>query len=186
MSATELEIAVLDLRPFCGATDGRTHFMRPFSIGEFTYATNGHIMVRVPRRPDAPEQTVKFNADDPLKGHDTIDYVPLSGSLPEIKKEDCIRCADGQIHDCPDCKCTCEDCGGSGKVYPRASTSIGEANFAVRYVAMMLALPNIQVAATPGLETPLLFRFDGGIGAVMPMHGKCDTHVEVSKTTETA
>ncbi len=49
---------MIDLKPFCGDNDIRYYLNEPFSEGEFTYATNGHILIRVPRRDDVPEVSV--------------------------------------------------------------------------------------------------------------------------------
>lgn len=173
--------AALDLKPFCGVDQCRPYLLQPFSVGNFTYATNGHIMVRVPRRADVPDKTKEFNQDKPLEGHEKAIYAPLTGSLPVMEMEDC-DCFDGYEHDCPDCECVCEACDGDGKTYPHASTSIGGANFAARYVALLLTLPGIEVAAKHAFPDPLLFRFDGGIGALMPINGECATHIEMKAT----
>lgn len=42
----------IDLSHFCYTEDDRHNLKRPWSRGDFSYATNGHIMVRVPRRQD--------------------------------------------------------------------------------------------------------------------------------------
>jgi hypothetical protein len=43
----------VDLDLFCDPE--RRNLAVPFSLNRHTYATNGHIIVRVPRRPDIPE-----------------------------------------------------------------------------------------------------------------------------------
>lgn len=171
--------AVLDLAPFCGTDDTHDYLMKPFSAGEFTYATNGHIMVRVPRRPDAMEPTTKFSWDAPIKGWDRASYEPLRGSLPPIEKVDCI-CFDGHAHACPGCNCVCPKCHGTGQAYPAISAGIGDVPFAIHYVAMLLALPGIEVTTKPEQRQPLLFRFDGGIGALMPLQCPLSEHIELS------
>lgn len=58
----------LDLNQFCDPTSrepGRDLSV-PFSLNEHTYATNGHICVRVPRRPDVPENNKAPKADERL------------------------------------------------------------------------------------------------------------------------
>ena len=45
-----------DLKQFCTCTNDCRDFLRqPFSDAKYTYATNGHIMVRVPRILEAAE-----------------------------------------------------------------------------------------------------------------------------------
>ena len=78
-----------DLMKFCGGND-RAGIATPFSIGEYTYATNGHIMVRVPRIADIPERT---DAPSPAKieevfNHRKGDYQPIPAVGP-IKTKSC-------------------------------------------------------------------------------------------------
>ena len=40
----------IDLQPFCGEDHDRWYLMKPLSFGDYTYATNGHIVIRVTRR----------------------------------------------------------------------------------------------------------------------------------------
>ena len=40
---------MIDLMKFCGKEDPREWLNAPFSLGDYTYATNGHLIVRVPR-----------------------------------------------------------------------------------------------------------------------------------------
>ncbi len=44
-----------DLKRFCWTDNGRPTIARPFSQGDWTYATNGRLLVRVPRLSDVPE-----------------------------------------------------------------------------------------------------------------------------------
>ena len=55
----------LDLQPFCCTS--RHQIMQPFSIGAFTFATDGVVCVRVPRRPDIPERDEAPDATDRLR-----------------------------------------------------------------------------------------------------------------------
>lgn len=56
-------MAEIDLSHFCYTEDDRSYLKQPWSRGDFTYATNGHIMVRVPRRSDVPENDKAPDAD---------------------------------------------------------------------------------------------------------------------------
>jgi hypothetical protein len=46
---------MIDLKPFCDKGSFRG-LEAPFTVGDWTYATDGHICIRVPRRADAPER----------------------------------------------------------------------------------------------------------------------------------
>lgn len=171
---------MIDLKSFCGT---RTYLSAPFSNGEFTYATNGHIMVRVPRLPDVSDITIKGNWEKPLNGIDAATFAPfLHRPLPQMTDEECSKCGGtGNEHDCPDCSCDCDGCGGSGKQAARVSTTVASGIFNLRYIAMALALPAVEfMTSARDEEGPLLFRFDGGVGAVMPMRSQYDTHVELA------
>jgi hypothetical protein len=120
-----------DLMKFCGGKN-QVRLATPFSIGEFTYATNGHILVRVPRLADIPERT---DAPPPAKveevfNHYKGDYQPIPAVGP-IKTKSCPVCeGTGKFQTCPECDgtglvsfsndyndydFTCETCGGDGK-----------------------------------------------------------------------
>lgn len=174
----------MDLKSFCGTDEFRPYLHKPFSVGEFTYVTNGHIMVRLPRQPDVPEQTEKVaNWDAPLEGIETAIFAPLQhGPLPPIPPQgDCEACdGRGSKHDCPDCECLCERCDGKGEAFPNLSTTIRGSAYNIRYVAMALTLPGIEFATEKKSDNaPLLFKFDGGIGAIMPIRGTFKNHVEI-------
>lgn len=180
---------MIDLQQFCGKDPYRPYLHTPFSEGNFTYATNGHVLVRVPKvdgigqMKDRPE---KFAAEKVLKGRDDLSFV-----VPSIitkcprrteKDGDCMSCGgSGTEHDCPDCECTCESCDGSGREthFSKVSTEWAGAIIDAQYMAMMLDLPGIRISSTTKPEDPIHFEFDGGIGAVMPMRGKHLEHVIV-------
>lgn len=46
---------VRDLQQFCSKEQFRFSLHKPFSFGPFSYATDGIMAVRVPRRDDVPE-----------------------------------------------------------------------------------------------------------------------------------
>ncbi len=173
---------MLDLSKYCERGESSRPYLRqPFSHGDFTYATNGHIMVRIPRRDDVPPpdmpkaaETLEVRWDKPLEGHDTAIYTKTLPELPERGQyvDPCPRCdGTGRGHDCPDCQCECHDCVGTGFDDPDkgAEVLIGVGKFAVKYIRMVAELPGIEIMEYTQKGDPILFRFDGGIGAVMPL-----------------
>lgn len=104
---------MIDLSPFCGSfVDDK--FASPFGVGDFTYATDGHIIARVPfvvgteREPPVKIDGLQFSPAHEGTWQQIPDYEP-----PELRQ-------------CPQCqghkKCAaCEDCHGQGEV----SFSIG-------------------------------------------------------------
>lgn len=140
----------------------------PFSLNGRTYATNGHICVRVPRRPDIPENKEAPNADERLPwDFSRIKFGPMSE--PELLPDQCWRCAGrGHEHECPDCLCKCKFCDGSGKLLPRIR--IGKAVFQARYIEWIQVLPGLEIGKPMRRHPRLLpFRFEGGEGLLCPM-----------------
>jgi hypothetical protein len=140
----------------------------PFSLNGHTYATNGHVAVRVPRRPDIPENKEAPNADERLPwDFSRIKFGPMSE--PELLPDQCWRCAGrGHEHTCPDCRCECAYCNGSGKLPPRAR--IDKAVFQTRYTEWIQALPGLEIGKPMRRHPRLLpFRFKGGEGLLCPM-----------------
>jgi hypothetical protein len=166
------------LTPFCYAGTDRPHLSRPFSLGEWTYATNGHIAVRVPRRPDVPESETsipieKLFAD--FAGWRTwAKLLPLDAPQPSDVP---CSCYDGRLHDCPSCECNCPKCDGSGLAPLDASVGIGEAAFDAKYIRMIAPLPGLLVPPAPHPTDPMPFCFKGGEGILMPLRGARAIHV---------
>lgn len=185
------------LKRFCAApgSDLRKWLTEPFSHEGFTYATNGHILVRVPLIEGFPAAT----AGNPKLGEHVVGIMkrfdgavfvkPESVSLPDIeessKEVECDSCEGrGTDHDCPSCTCECDDCGGSGKEtkVDTVSTDFCGCTFRLKYVGQVLALPGVEIAPTsPNSKTqlPLLFRFDGGAGVLMPTTRQLYRHVKI-------
>lgn len=177
---------MLDLQPFCGTDETRFYLMKPFSREGFTYATDGCIMVRVTLRPDVPDTDKPFNQNEPLNGVETATFFRPAFELPPAPtaKGECTACdGRGYDHDCPDCECVCEICDGEGNVdiERKMSTTIGPKIYSLHYVRMVLSLPGIEIAAHPKKsdEKPLLFRFEGGVGALMSMRSERENHVDI-------
>lgn len=174
----------IDLERFCGSDpDPKRHqwISRPFSIGAWTYATNGHVMVRIPRRPDIPE-----NPEAPARAPELFDEVPKSRmhflpapkfELPaphelesEVECEDC--CGGGKAHACPDCRHPCSECDGKGSYTEHKvhRTTIGRAAFNSTYIGYLQELPSLELAKSH-VSKPMAFRFKGGQGLLMPLGG---------------
>lgn len=121
------------LKKFCGDARYNKHIGTPWSIGEFTYATNGFILVRVPRLPEVPERENVVNIQAVLgeNPEPTEGYVGSPGigglQIPECPKckgiesnpEGCEECEGSGVvtfeNDFHDYECTCQSCDGDGK-----------------------------------------------------------------------
>ena len=98
----------INLAQFCGDEDWRKYLHYPFSHGEFTYATNGRICVRVPRA----KGTLEASGNQIKVGKSLVKYFqeaeqqapePINMNTPEPRKEECAYCeGSGEAnHECP-------------------------------------------------------------------------------------
>jgi len=165
----------VELQKFCeNATNCR--IKRPFNKGPWTYATNGHIMIRVPLiagfRDDGPNAEKLY--DDAMKADGECVAFAIPALPPvTIDSEECSKCnGSGSKHDCPGCTCECEECEGAGEVKTNSdkaiSVQIGKVPFACEYIRLLGELPGLCLRE-PAEEKALLFKFDGGEGMLMPL-----------------
>jgi hypothetical protein len=165
---------MLDLQQFCSEDGARSAKLgQPWSIGDHTYACDGAILVRVDRRTDVPEN--EFAPDRPLieklLGSPPVgQFVAMPPvQLPPFTETECEKCdGRGYEHDCPDCECDCRACDGTGKTQDETLVGIGKAIFKSRYIRRLLALPGLEVPENSASEDPMAFKFEGGIGVLMP------------------
>jgi hypothetical protein len=184
-------MAAIDLQQFCSDDPFRENLSKPFTLGDFTYATNGHILVRLPKIDGVEEIKNAPNPSKIFKDFPAPNYFvslpalalpPLEG--PEIV--DCDVCGgSGKEHECPDCDCECMACDGSGKEHreKKISTTLAGVILQLRYVRKLAALPHVEIAPHLAIadKSPVFFRFDGGDGALMPMISEFETHVQIER-----
>jgi len=63
------------------------------------------------------------------------------------------------------------------------SADFAGAQFDLMYLHQIMSLPALQVAigsADVDQLLPLLFRFEGGEGSLMPLRGKYENHVDIA------
>jgi len=177
----------MNLQVFCADPAVRAMFSIPFSFEQNTYATDGHIAIRLPR-----DERVKIrdSAGDLCKR--LFEKVPTTEFKkaptivipPREEDEPCGKCMGrGLLHDCPSCECRCPSCAGSGHESEYRNLSFGyeKGIFAGRYLALIKDLPNLQFGKATELE-PMVFRFEGGDGLLMPMRGPSRRHFELEET----
>lgn len=160
----------IDLQKFCASEDSNYQMKAPFTRGEFTYATNRHLIVRVSAVPGIlPDE----KAPNPQKlGWDAVvtddQWLKIT---QDIKMVDCEDCQGGEKapHNCPYCSCECKSCD-NGKQFEESAIKIGSKTAQARYLFLIKQLPNYFIApdATPKGEA-IHFKFDGGYGLLMPM-----------------
>lgn len=173
------------LQPFCGDPEGwNGHKLgRPFSRGEFTYATDGKILIRVPRRADVPEREDAPAVERVLEQAAATAFRPVNKpELPTETRTECESChGRGVEHDCPDCQCTCKECSGTGSVSADAETSLslGGAAMSLKYARRFLTLPGLMIADPCEGAGPLAFRFDGGDGMTAVLRHRLGVHLDI-------
>lgn len=186
--------SVINLQQFCGREWPRPWLGKPFRFGNESIATNGHILVKVPARdgdapPDKAPKTLDGYLTKIFERAPDLTYSPAPPvTLPPEEAPKVVECDDcdgrGYDHDCPECTCTCDACAGSGKqiVEEKVSTNFCGGLFRLDYVRQVVSLPDLKLAVGSSdfnKSVPLLFKFDGGEGALMPLRNKYETHVEV-------
>jgi len=156
-------IELLDLSRFCATTPDRANLLLPWSEGDHTYASDGRIIVRVPRIPQVPT-----NPDAPsLLPHrncftDDGDPATPMPALATPEQKPCEHC---QGHEDG-----CEKCDFIGYFTPITRIRFDTKGFADCYLHLINTLPNPQIYPKPRmLPAPMYFTFTGGDGLLMPM-----------------
>jgi len=158
-----------DLLPFCAdSTDDRECFRQPWSRGDYTYATNGHVLIRVPRLADVEDGTGPLPS--PIQSVDAL-VQPADGAqwlpVPTVEMLAPVPCGwcGGIGKSFSECFC-----GGTGESNSIVRVTVGEVDYQARYLALLCRLPHCEIAPN-GLKTAAI-RFDGGVGALMPLRGE--------------
>lgn len=161
-----------DLHKFCAGTECAKNrgIGLPWSEGEYSYASQGHLLLRVSRQADVPEnqKAPKMAGTDLAKW---FDAEPLSGWHPVPE------CNVGKIA-CPECKGQgklygepCEDCDGTGEVVDDQGIKVGGIWFSNWLLEKIGALPGCEIGVND-VRNPSRLRFDGGDGLLMPRLSK--------------
>jgi len=143
--------------------DPRYELHHPFSVGKWSYATNGHIAVRVPRLADVEVNRAAPNVEKLFAQTEQLEFVPVPvcESPPDVK---CMLCdGSGLIQDGDDRE-DCSDCGATGKVECHDGLAVGNARFQKRYLAM---IQNWEIA--PNGVTAAWIRNGEASGLLMPL-----------------
>lgn len=135
------DLTLDELLPFCSPERSRSYLSTPFVIGDggFTYASNGHIAIRVPGRltdidqmANVPSIVGMFEA---VEGRDYRPFELVTAEDAKLSRCEtcngwryvinCDVCEGGGRHTCSDDACGCEhDCGacdGRGVFHARAN-----------------------------------------------------------------
>lgn len=174
------------LRNFCKGDERRAVTYRPWSVGDYSYATDGTIIVRVPRLDDVPpphDRTIEKTAakiDEWMARLADANRVPVPRiELPTPKSWCCDTCdGRGTKHDCRSCDCECYDCDGTGRCQQPIVVAWRGAYIAGQLWKLIAELPGSTIVASPP-SPPIYdhagFAFDGGVGVVMAMRKPKDS-----------
>lgn len=174
------------LRSFCNGDEQRPITCRPWSVGAYSYASDGTIIVRVSRVDDVPppsDPSIEKTAakiDEWLAKLANASRVPVPRiELPTGKSWCCDTCdGRGTKHDCRACECECGDCDGTGRCHQPIMVAWRGAHIAGRLWRLISALPGSTIAASPPLppiHDHVSFAFDGGVGIVCAMRKPKDS-----------
>lgn len=183
---TGAEINKINLAPFCSADETRAVIMSPFRIGEWTYATDGRVLLRVPAS-DYPaeekEKAPKVNKTDfgLCWNHDELSnefWQPLPPVEILTEEVRCEQCGGTGLDECPHCyhESDCLECHSKGMITRQTPNDVmvGQFRFASHYILKIRELTNIQIWLNPSADCHKVasLRFDGGCGYLMPMRCK--------------
>ncbi len=151
----------MDLIKFCGYGDRAL----PFTRGDYTWATDGKIMVRVPADADIPDipgapDAAKLFAREWTPG----EWIPVPFAMPPKPKE-CAYCHGDGVAECSmGHEHDCGMCDGTGKVTPIETLPVGDAHYHRRYLALIQGWE----ISTRGPDKPACIRCGETVGLLMP------------------
>lgn len=158
---------MINLNEFCADKyEVRTYLQVPSSVGQFTVATNGHVLVRVPRRDDV----------EPVKDFPKLDSITKFADeekefidIPAVDKPDetmivCYACNGQSKYEDDDCFCY------DGMRPPKPTyIDIGHQRFDQKYIYKLSQLPNAKIALNSDDQECAYIKFDGGDAFLMPI-----------------
>ena len=157
-----------DLKQFCAdREDPRPYLRQPWTRDGYTWATNGHIIIRVPvidGIPDCPNSRDGVLLFSQQK--EPIDWIPVPAVEP-TKTEDCENCDGTGTHECScGTEHDCGECDGMGKVESKPQAiKVGNAFFADHYLRLIAGWE----IAPNGPTDPTWIRKGDALGLLMPM-----------------
>ncbi len=190
-ASTKKSVKQFDLMPFCEASESMRYAMdKPWRSGEYVYATDGRILIRVDwkratnavapvgRVPDC-ESLIKVSSGikdwQPLEM--PIDCNACENTSREL--ETCYQCGGSGKHKC-DCGHAhqCGECSGRGRsrsneYCKKCMVVLFGLSFQARYVRLVAAMPSVQVGvASNNRQGSVFFKFTDGIGILCSLAGE--------------
>lgn len=126
------------LQRFCAdASDIRYYLCQPWSRGEWTYATNGHIIVRVKRLAEVEENDKAPDCETMIRKQAAPTNwmpVPVATMPPDVV---CYECNGSGCYTDGDENEDCDWCNRTGKVKQRIGMTVGNASYDQGYLSMI-------------------------------------------------
>ena len=179
------------------SSDPRGYLRAPFTRGDWTYAMNGRIAVRVPKI-DGMEILPDKHASKLEVLFESVCFDACIALPPLPPQEECSMCnGTGIAYECEECdgdgefehgshtytckECdgsaqvaysgeiavACRHCGGTGKKRMKA-INVGRSHFDLFYLHLINGLPGARFSPGAGPMDCAWFVFDGGEGVLMP------------------
>jgi hypothetical protein len=156
----------INLLTFCDPK--RASIAKPFTWGEYTYATNGKVLIRVAARADVPvnftsppEDAITQLLAAPSAQRDIQAFQPVP--QPQdwiIKSAGCDMCSGiGST------QLVCPHCGEPVEC-PHCGVLIGGVLFRREYLRQLVTLPDAEIAVSSSFAG---IRFNGGVGVICPL-----------------
>ena len=181
------------LQQFCATDPSRAYLYKPFTIGDYSFAGDGRILVRVPKMDFPPlvetdqtklavERITYYFAHDmsdgnykPMPVEDEKGWGDECGDCEGKKRITHLTCDTcGSTTDLK-CEIACPACDGVGKILWQFEVIFNGQRLNAYYLRKLHSLPNVTIANSLDEMGHLSFKFDGGDGRLMPMRAKTTT-----------
>lgn len=180
------QITIEQLMPFCSVDETWKVLARPFSDDKFTYATDGKILIFVPKaEPETPwtDELKKIillcQNKANLKCFDgTYRTLPIDDGTWGLK---CDQCDGSKSVTQLTCDCCgevtklnttilCPECFGEGKTFSNYGIRFGKQILSAYYLRKLALFQEVEIAEAKEPIGCLSIRFSGGWGRLMPMN----------------
>lgn len=168
---------MINLKRFCGVVKLPKDFRTPFTIGDFTYAGDKALMLRVPSKV-YKVKAVNSNHVDPASVFKQFAKPPAgpyktwplwNGATVEAR---CGECVNIVSHGEDDKNGGCDFCGFRGYIKVHAKQRVNRLWISGFYHGLIAELPRVMYAvdAKADPKVPVYFRFEDGDGLIMPLN----------------
>lgn len=165
------------LKFFCSKDPTRPNISAPFGIGSYSYATDGRIVIRVPRINGVEENEKAPNAEKLIflefNGHTVFEWNEIPTDLPDPVQTRCNECIGRGVvvlkNRYHEYECQCKSCDGDGIDEHPTPVAIGSAHYGLTYLLLLRISTTGCKIGFIGKNKPARLQFDGGDGYLMPM-----------------